>query len=834
MAKNEKKESANPKGAVPMWAWGLLGLALLAFLIQRFIAFEHRRPESAEEETENLLTKRGTLLVLGDLDLKEFTVKGTKPITLEGAADLKNLLEGDNEDAFVQALEKKGIQSLVAATSLADPATLPKVSIQTRLSLFKPMERLRAVYLCPRFGLYEIAEAETLSDEAGKALVALARKVLVGQTPPDKGALLPEVTGKRRREVSVMIQGLTPIANKNASSTTWHQLRRDLFESRQGRSLYDATVQAAKAVRDRFKKEHEKREGAIEEAMKRLTIEVEVFERPERVQSLQGALSPKDYDLYLWRAIELGVHGLVGKTGDKSVFLLPSSAIYWDRETVANFLDRIGKNLYGESGKDRARYRTDKGLSLFRFRTFHFREMTPEGAVARLSRGIPPVTPEDLTRKRFEESVRWASHWLVDNINPVTHEFVYKYFPSKDIELTEMSSDEDAYNAVRHALAVYGLFMAYSALKEPWILEGAENAMKFITDRFVFGPAWFSNSAKGKLPPDAKKLDFGIPGPGGRIDKSAVWKAPDGRDLPIPQDMGFLFHDNTAKMGGSAGVALLVSEMILVQPERKDELLALYRPYLEAVGRFLLFMQRPDGAFFHYFVASDHPMYKTTTTIYPGEVMFGLARLYRMLGDERYAEAFKKAHDYYKAWFEGEEKKVEPNGTYAERLRLDLVQFVPWISMAENEMHALKPDPDYADFGVHVSDWIVDHYQFNDGRTYYPEYLGGYYKIATEMPAMHGCVYTEGTAAAYDLARRAGLAPLASKMARSTILGCRFAVQQIFVPGRNMHFIPNPDRAKGGARYAINRSKLRIDYSYHSLSALVQALRYFDPTQLKD
>jgi hypothetical protein len=45
-------------------------------------------------------------------------------------------------------------------------------------------------------------------------------------------------------------------------------------------------------------------------------------------------------------------------------------------------------------------------------------------------------------------------------------------------------------------------------------------------------------------------------------------------------------------------------------------------------------------------------------------------------------------------------------------------------------------------------------------------------------------------------------------------------------------WVPNPTRARGGVRYSRNGNKLRIDYSYHSMSAIWQTLKFMPPEDL--
>jgi hypothetical protein len=172
----------------------------------------------------------------------------------------------------------------------------------------------------------------------------------------------------------------------------------------------------------------------------------------------------------------------------------------------------------------------------------------------------------------------------------------------------------------------------------------------------------------------------------------------------------------------------------------------------------------------------------------------------------------------------------EPDGTYAEERRKELVQFQPWIAMAMEEMHRYDPDPAYVDASNLVSTWIIDTYQFDETNTFFPDYLGGYLKVLDELPAMHTFVYTEGTSASYVLARRAGSPPeIVDKLRRGALLAARFIIQQQVRPGENDYYFPNPKKARGGVRYCMNHNKQRIDYTYHALSSVYRILHAATP-----
>jgi hypothetical protein len=704
-----------------------------------------------------------------------------------------------------------------------------------------------------------------MSDAAGSQLVKIARAVLTGSSPPESAEQLEEVRRPQDPpvDVAVAIQGLQPI-ERDSRSVNFS--RRDLYIVRSGATLGEATAEAASRVRERWSATgNQDREGDIAEAMERLTIEIEVLHDRSPIAIVRPkTLGPEAYRRHLWNSIELGVHGLAGTLGDEDQtrYLLPSSAVYRSRPDVNSFLERLAVNfdLNGDGNEnehDEKLYSSAENLAVERFRTHHFREMEPNGEVRRLDRGFVPVDQDEITPERIRESVKLAANWLVSNQRD-DGLFEYKYFPVRDVYYREFHDDvEDAHNIVRHGLAAYSLVMAARELDDDAMWESAQAAVQIMLDNTVVGPAWYEDEARRNRLPEGQRqtcggpadcglprqciegfcrLPFGAPaGSEGEVQRVApgdVWESHDGYRRPIAPDLMYVRWKDVGKMGAVAAVVMALTEMI----EERPELLETYRPYLEGYWAFFRFMQKSNGSFNHYFTApGDARYYSTETTIYPGEILFAMSRLYRLLHDEEIRRAFDSGLAYYGSWYRDEVVRTESDGTYSELRRNNLMAFVPWVSMAANDMYAQHQEQRYADIGVETSDWIARRFQFDPERTYYRAYMGSYYRVWWEQAAMHGIVYTEGTAAAFNLARRAGDRERAERMRRSTLLGCRFAVQQIIRPGIDDHFLPGARarmRSRGGVRFSLTVSDIRTDYIYHSLSALVQTLRYLrDPSE---
>lgn len=752
-------------------------LLLLAALAVAYFFLVYQAPESLGD-LETHLKDAGKVLVVGQDDLADLKAPGATLIPLSRERGLAKLLDGRDEAAVVHALEARGFKALLADTRLARADRMPRVTVKNTLSLYRPLEHFTATYLTERAALYVWHDPFVISDADASRMMAAARQVLGTGDAPDTSHDSETLRRDRAAEVSVVLRGQGP-------ALIWRSARRG--------SLIKSVIDAATAVRERWEVRQARRHGPLSDALPRLALEIEVFHD-------HGLLGDRSLP-FLYRAIEPGIYGAILEQPKKYRYQLPSTSVYSSRESVEDYLATVSKEAdLGDDGWARS------DIKLTRFRTVHFREARPGGPVVRLYRGIPPVGEEVQTRAAYTRALTLAADWLVDNQKP-DGQFLYSYFPEKD-------RDPEQRNIVRHGLAAYGLAMAYEYDHRESTRAAAQRALELMFENTRFGE--------------------GPPAPDGSTGASDEWQG-----KRIPRGMAYVRYVDAdqngpiGKMGTVAAAVFTLTQLATVTGQMPPE----WRRFLDGYGEFLLFMQKEDGSFHHYYCTSDHSYYNTETTIYPGEILLALSRIYGVTHDEKYAESFDRGTRFYDRWWKNVSAQRLPDGSYTDPVRVDLVQFVPWISMAMSDMYprVLEASPrrarDYARFGIDASAWIAEEYQFDDARSFFPDYLGGYYKMATELPAMHGCVYTEGTAAAYHLAVLTGDRRRAA-LHRATVLGCRFAIQQIVTPGVSDFWMPNPAVARGGVRYSLNGNKLRIDYSYHSMSAIYQALKYMSAADL--
>ena len=412
--------------------------------------------------------------------------------------------------------------------------------------------------------------------------------------------------------------------------------------------------------------------------------------------------------------------------------------------------------------------------------------------VAPAWRGSLPVPPSMVTLEHVKQSIILSGEWYLSNLQ---HDgsVTYKYWP-------EDNRYSDEYNHVRHELATWNLWQSWTLDPRPEFLDGAVKAQDWTLRALV----------------DRKGNDF------------AAWELEDIAKSPMKDEllkegMAYLDYGNNSKLGSVVVGLFGMIEVARAQNDHsKDEL-------MRDFGRFVLFMQDPDGRYRGYHVPKSHSYRDQTNDIVPGEAALSLVYLYEWFNDERYLEPLDRFFSYYSPWFRERAAKRRPNGVWPSHIyendtRLELVQFGPWTVMAANAFTRVRPDrKDVAEFGLEVARWMVESYQYRRDRAPWPDYLGGYYKFEGELPAMQAFCYAEGTAAAYDMALR--MAPdQAAYFGTATLDAVRFGLvmqHDTF----DTRFFARPEQVVGGTKYALNEPKVRIDYTYHAQSALYQWLK---------
>jgi hypothetical protein len=154
------------------------------------------------------------------------------------------------------------------------------------------------------------------------------------------------------------------------------------------------------------------------------------------------------------------------------------------------------------------------------------------------------------------------------------------------------------YNLLRHAGALYSLLQYNASQASPEVEEAILRGSAYLRSRYIRAPK-------------------------GHPDLLATFSR--------PEEEGVL--PGTAKLGG-AGLALIALcgryEIAPDQATLKD---------LQALGRFILFMQKEDGSFHSKYIESSGYDTEFHSLYYPGEAMLGLTKLYEIDKDPQWLQA---------------------------------------------------------------------------------------------------------------------------------------------------------------------------------------------------
>ena len=457
--------------------------------------------------------------------------------------------------------------------------------------------------------------------------------------------------------------------------------------------------------------------------------------------------------------------------------------------------DRFLRHASQEARLDGIRPWRGLDNKLEKIRTLHYMQY-PDGRVLPLFRGVPPVPMEVVDLPALEKSVVDGGHWYMRNLAPNDQpldyqdgQVTYKAWPSENRYSNE-------YNLVRHTLATWNLVLAWELDKEQTqFLEGAEAALE-----------WTLSWRKDETLPDGTVITF-IEYPGDQ-DPSVP-------PVPVAQ----LPHDHNRKLGSVVVGLMGIIDLARAKDDHQwDDLMV-------TMGNFTLHMIDEQGEFQPYYVPPNHPYAEEKNDIVPGEAALALVMLYEYTGDEKWIEPLPRYFSFYEPWWDERQarrknERAWPVYHYENQDRLDLVQYGPWSVMAANAYNRATGREEGVDFAMKVGHWMIEEYMWTSENSPWPDYVGGYYKMPGELPAMQAFCYAEGTAAAYQLATR--VRPEEREFFElATRESGRFALQMQYTEN-NIYAFPRGEEFFGGTRYAMNETKVRIDYVHHSLSAVYQ------------
>jgi hypothetical protein len=524
---------------------------------------------------------------------------------------------------------------------------------------------------------------------------------------------------------------------------------------------------------------HAKLQGTLDELAKDLEIEhrrhAELYGLPrlsEQIKDLtievhrvyeRAEIEPREEAVLqgLW---EMGIDGafILRKIEDRQERgVLPGSVAFTRSARTA---DEFLRDTAEAGHMTERRPWRDSEAHLELLRDIHYLQ-SPDGRLDREYRGVPPIPLSRVTLAATRDAVLRSAAWYVNNIQP-DGSVTYKMWPSEN-----RYSDE--YNHVRHTLATWNLVQAYHLDPKPEYLTLAERAQDWTLKYLV-----------------------------------------------EENGMAYYSYDNANKLGSV--VVGLLGMIDLAKAKKSHE----WDELMKRQGKFVQFMQMPNGKFEGYHKAEGTVYEDAENDIVPGEAALALMFMTEYFDDESWMAGLPKYWEYYMPWFRERAKRSHPDAPwpwhiYTNDDRLELVQFGPWTVMAADAYYKRTKDENVARFGLEVARWMIESYEWTSDNAPFPDYIGGYYKLPDELPAMQAFCYGEGTAAAYSLALQMGDVDEAAYFEKHTRESVRFGMQMQYTE-RSVYPFSRQKETFGGIRYAMTETKVRIDYVHHALSMMYQ------------
>ena len=261
-------------------------------------------------------------------------------------------------------------------------------------------------------------------------------------------------------------------------------------------------------------------------------------------------------------------------------------------------------------------------------------------------------------------------------------------------------------------------------------------------------------------------------------------------------NVAYLELNNESILGAVAITVIAILEL----PDYKK-----YEKELNLLSNFLLSMQRADGSFKTYYNSNQSDDFD----FYPGETLLAFVRLYKKTDDNKYLYAVEKSFPFYRKYFG----------------RVKHASFIRWQISAFYEMYEITKNKEYADFVFEMADWIVKQ-QYGEEDAPYPDFIGGFEQMGG-IPGATTPVYVEGISDAYKLAKIVKDENRIKKYGKSLKLASRFILQLQF-DDFNAYYLVHPEKAIGAIKGSLIFNGLRIDYTSHSIVALMKIYSIYE------
>jgi hypothetical protein len=273
----------------------------------------------------------------------------------------------------------------------------------------------------------------------------------------------------------------------------------------------------------------------------------------------------------------------------------------------------------------------------------------------------------------------WAADYLISSMSP-EGKIRYNYRVNQD-------RDSSSYNLLRHGGTTYSLLQMYDRTRHEPYLRAAKKAFEFL----------FKECRR-----DVRQ---GPRGPFGADQGDSWWILSPGKQN---------------KLGG-AGLALVAIDQYVEATGDTET----YREEALGFGRFLVASMKEDGEFIYFpsLTPDGPPTSKDDSEYYPGEAIYGLARLYSWDPNPLWLETAKHGANWL--------IDVRDKGKSAKRLAND-----HWLMLGLSFLYQYTRDEKYLTHSLALVD-AVNH-QYEKNRPAWKEFWdfqGGYYDPPRSTPA---------------------------------------------------------------------------------------------------
>jgi hypothetical protein len=257
------------------------------------------------------------------------------------------------------------------------------------------------------------------------------------------------------------------------------------------------------------------------------------------------------------------------------------------------------------------------------------------------------------------------------------------------------------------------------------------------------------------------------------------------------------------RLGAAGLLVLAVNELPRPEADLLDR--------SEQLCNYIRRQARPDGSL----DPGDAADADEAVNSYPGVALYALMRSQRHRPAPWKEPLVRKALAHYRAWWRGHKS----------------LAFVPWQTAAYAEAFLQSRAREYADFVGEMNDWVCT-LQYGQIDPRHMLWYGGFMGYAdgrpVESPPTVGCAaYAEGLAEACRVARETGDVTRHHRYTEALEKCLQFLATLQYTEASTQHFADWYRERLVGAFHASHQDgNLRIDYTQHAVSALVQYLEH--------